>query len=60
MAAAGATSWHGFAQAIMEQAYRARTSPSLPTIRAIASADYPAAAVRPKSGMANRAMYTTA
>ena len=49
MTAAGATSWHGFAQAIVDQAHRARMLASVPVIRAIASAEYPAAAVRPKN-----------
>jgi dTDP-4-dehydrorhamnose reductase len=49
MTAAGATSWHGFAQAIVDQAHRARMLPSVPVIRAIASAEYPASAVRPKN-----------
>jgi dTDP-4-dehydrorhamnose reductase len=49
MSAAGATSWHGFAQAIVDQAHRAGMLPSMPVIRAIASAEYPAAAVRPKN-----------
>jgi dTDP-4-dehydrorhamnose reductase len=49
MSAAGTTSWHGFAQAIVDQAHRARMLPSVPVIRAIASTEYPAAAVRPKN-----------
>jgi len=51
MSAAGATSWHGFAQAIVDQAHRARMLPSVPDIRAISSAEYPAAAMRPKNSL---------
>ena len=49
MSAAGATSWHGFAQAIVNKAHAAGVLGSLPVIRAISSAEHPAAAVRPKS-----------
>jgi len=44
--AAGATSWHGFAQAALQGA-----CPHAPAIRAIASRDYPTAAVRPKNSL---------
>ncbi len=50
--AAGATSWHGFAQSIVEQASGAAHAPRrLPTIRAIASAEFPQRAVRPKNSL---------
>jgi dTDP-4-dehydrorhamnose reductase len=49
MSAAGETSWHGFAQAIVNQPHAAPILHVLPAIRAISSAEYPAAAVRPKN-----------
>jgi dTDP-4-dehydrorhamnose reductase len=50
MAAAGATSWHGFAQAILDGGSDLlRTRRCLPTIRAIASEEYAAPAIRPKN-----------
>jgi dTDP-4-dehydrorhamnose reductase len=50
MAAAGATSWHGFAQAIVAQGlHLPQTRPHPPVIRAIASRDYPSPAARPKN-----------
>ncbi len=47
MTAAGATSWHGFAQAILDGARDLVPSP--PALRAIATADFPTAARRPKN-----------
>jgi dTDP-4-dehydrorhamnose reductase len=50
MAAAGATSWHGFAQAIVErQSHLLRGRPDLASIRAIASEEYAAPAIRPRN-----------
>ena len=50
IAAAGATSWHGFAQAIVAGATGlARTPGSVPTIHAIPSEAYPTRAPRPKN-----------
>jgi dTDP-4-dehydrorhamnose reductase len=47
MTAAGATSWHGFAQAIVEQA--CACAPSRPAVRAIATEEFPTPARRPKN-----------
>jgi len=54
--AAGSTSWHGFAQFVLECA-RARVpgAISTPAVRAIATSDYPSAAVRPKNSMLDNA-----
>jgi dTDP-4-dehydrorhamnose reductase len=47
MTAAGATSWHGFAEAILDRA--GDLAPSRPTVRAITTAEFPTAARRPKN-----------
>jgi dTDP-4-dehydrorhamnose reductase len=47
MTAAGATSWHGFAQTILDHARD--LVPSRPAVRAIASEDFPTPARRPKN-----------
>lgn len=47
MTAAGATSWHGFAQAIVDRA--GDLPPSRPVVRAIATKDFPTPARRPKN-----------
>jgi dTDP-4-dehydrorhamnose reductase len=44
----GETSWHGFAQAIADEAVRAGVLESPPEVVPIATSDYPTAAVRPK------------
>jgi dTDP-4-dehydrorhamnose reductase len=52
MTAAGSTSWHGFAQAIVEDVNaRAPASAAKAEVRAIASRDYPAPAIRPKNSV---------
>jgi dTDP-4-dehydrorhamnose reductase len=52
MAAAGSTSWHGFAQAVLQHASaRPPTSVSAPEVHAIASRDYPTPAIRPKNSV---------
>ena len=43
----GQTSWHGFAEAIFEDAYRAGLLPRVPAVDAITTADYPTRAHRP-------------
>jgi dTDP-4-dehydrorhamnose reductase len=50
LVAAGATSWHGFAQAILAHISDVR-SMAKPRLRAIASEDYPARALRPKNSL---------
>lgn len=47
LAAAGATSWHGYAEAIFAAARAAGLMEKLPVVRRIASADYPLPAPRP-------------
>ena len=52
MTAAGSTSWHGFAQAVLQHASaRPPTSVSAPEVHAIASRDYPTPAIRPKNSV---------
>ena len=52
MAAAGSTSWHGFAQAVLRHASaRAPTSASAPEVHAITSRDYATPAMRPKNSV---------
>jgi dTDP-4-dehydrorhamnose reductase len=52
MTAAGSTSWHGFAQAILQgaSAHRPSSVPA-PEVHSIASRDYPAPAIRPKNSI---------
>ena len=47
LAAAGETSWHGYAEAIFAEALRAGLLERTPTVHCIASADYPLPAARP-------------
>lgn len=47
LVAGGATSWHGFAQAIFDDAVAAGLLPRAPQVQAIPSADYPTPARRP-------------
>lgn len=49
VSAAGATSWYGFAQAILDQAMQLGTLQHRPTVHPIASAEYPTPAARPKN-----------
>jgi dTDP-4-dehydrorhamnose reductase len=51
LAAAGATSWHGFAKAILDEAQRhgLLSAEHRPRLKPILSAEYPAPAVRPKN-----------
>jgi dTDP-4-dehydrorhamnose reductase len=52
LTAAGATSWHGFAQAIVEQAFDlVHMLQRMPTIRAIATEEFALPAVRPKNSL---------
>jgi len=47
LAAAGATSWHSYAEAIFQEAHRAGLLERLPRVQAIPSAEYPLPASRP-------------
>ena len=47
LAAAGETSWHGYAEAIFTEAQRAGLMDKVPVVRRIASADFPLPAPRP-------------
>ena len=47
LVAAGETSWHGFAEAIMDEAHVAGLLPRRPRVRPIATVDYPTPARRP-------------
>lgn len=49
LTAAGATSWHGFAEAILHEAEGHGLLKRPPRLKAIASADYPTPAERPKN-----------
>lgn len=48
LVAGGSTSWHGFAQAIFDQAHACRLLPRVPLVEAITTADYPTPARRPR------------
>ncbi len=47
LAAAGETSWHGYAEAIFGEALRAGLLEDIPVVHRIASADFPLSAARP-------------
>jgi dTDP-4-dehydrorhamnose reductase len=47
LAAAGETSWHGYAEAIFAEAQRTGLMEKVPVVRRITSADYPLPALRP-------------
>lgn len=47
LAAAGATSWHGFAEAIVARAHRTGLLAGQPPVRRLASTEYPTPAARP-------------
>jgi dTDP-4-dehydrorhamnose reductase len=47
LAAAGETSWHGYAEAIFGEALRAGLLENIPVVNRIASADFPLPAARP-------------
>ena len=49
LAAAGETSWHGYAEAIFAEALRAGLMEKVPAVRRITSADYPLPAKRPSN-----------
>lgn len=49
LAASGATNWHGFAKAILEDATRLGLLQRVPQLKPIPSEEYPVAAARPKN-----------
>ena len=51
LTASGATSWHGFAKAILEDATRHGLLRRLPHLKPVPSAEYPTAAARPKNSL---------
>jgi dTDP-4-dehydrorhamnose reductase len=51
LAAAGATTWHGFASALLASAYAHGLTARLPTVHAITTADYPTPARRPANSL---------
>ena len=53
LVAAGATSWHGFASAIIEDAAERGWLEKIPAVRRIASADFPTPARRPANSRLN-------
>ncbi|MGQ0798790.1 MAG: dTDP-4-dehydrorhamnose reductase [Pseudomarimonas sp.] len=56
LTAAGQTSWHGFADAIMQATLAAGLLLSVPPLRAIASAEFPTAAARPRYSVLDGAL----
>lgn len=51
LTASGRTSWHGFAQAIIERAHAQGLLARAPVVEAISSAEFPTAAARPASSL---------
>ncbi len=51
LTASGATSWHGFAKAILDDAMRHGLLKRVPHLKPIASAEYPTPAARPKNSL---------
>jgi dTDP-4-dehydrorhamnose reductase len=51
LTASGATSWHGFAKAILDDAMRHGLLQRVPDLKPIASAEYPTPAARPKNSL---------
>lgn len=51
LTASGATSWHGFAKAILDDAMRHGMLQRLPHLKPIPSAEYPTPAARPKNSV---------
>jgi dTDP-4-dehydrorhamnose reductase len=47
--AGGATSWYGFAEAILDEAIGQGLLPNRPKVRPIVTSDYPMSAARPKN-----------
>lgn len=58
LAAAGETSWHGYAEAIFDQAARLNLLSKIPVVRRIASADFPLPAPRPFNSRLNCTRFT--
>jgi dTDP-4-dehydrorhamnose reductase len=49
LTSSGSTTWHGFARVILDGAARLSLLPRMPGLRAIATADYPTRATRPRN-----------
>lgn len=58
LAAAGDTSWHGFAETIFEEALQQGILDKKPTVHRIPSADYPLPAPRPKNSRLDCSRFT--
>lgn len=58
LAAAGETSWHGYAEAIFAEAVRLGLLPRAPAVRRIASADFPLPAPRPANSRLDCSRFT--
>lgn len=58
LAAAGETSWHGYAEAIFTEARKLGLLPKIPTVRRIASADFPLPAPRPANSRLDCSRFT--
>lgn len=58
LAAAGETSWHGYAEAIFAEAQRAGLVEKSPVVHRIASADYPLPAPRPANSRLDCSRFT--
>lgn len=51
LAASGVTSWHGFAEAILDEACNVGLVSKRPTLKAISTADYPSSVLRPANSV---------
>jgi dTDP-4-dehydrorhamnose reductase len=56
--AAGETSWHGYAEAIFEEALQQGLIAKKPTVHRIPSADYPLPAQRPQNSRLDCSRFT--
>ncbi|MBI5900124.1 MAG: dTDP-4-dehydrorhamnose reductase [Rhodocyclales bacterium] len=59
LTAAGVTSWHGYAEAIFDEAFRQGLLAKKPTVHRIPSADYPLPAPRPQNSRLDCSRFTT-
>ncbi len=60
LVASGQTSWHGFAQAIMERAAARKLIASVPTVLPISTVDFPTPAPRPAYSVLDNTGFTQA